>query len=160
MKTTMVSVVIPLQIKELMLWGQERREDGALDGLWEFPGGKIEAEETPRLCAIRELKEEVGIEVDEKNLINFNTYPFEYKSGQGERKVVLYVYLLPISHQSEYLKGKLKSGWKSFSLVEPQAFAQGNYPAANKQILSDLAVYLDRNINEENWRMWWQQSSC
>ncbi|HEY8335653.1 MAG TPA: 8-oxo-dGTP diphosphatase MutT [Tardiphaga sp.] len=43
----------------------QRPEGKALAGLWEFPGGKLEAGERPEAALIRELHEEIGITVKE-----------------------------------------------------------------------------------------------
>ncbi|GAB1538112.1 hypothetical protein NUACC21_07700 [Scytonema sp. NUACC21] len=41
-----------------------RRSEGVMGGLWEFPGGKVEPNETVQECIKREIHEELGIEIE------------------------------------------------------------------------------------------------
>ncbi|MGB7275700.1 MAG: 8-oxo-dGTP diphosphatase MutT, partial [Geitlerinemataceae cyanobacterium] len=59
------------QIGVAVIWNDRKQilidrrlESGLLGGLWEFPGGKIEPGETIEACIVREIQEELGIEIE------------------------------------------------------------------------------------------------
>jgi len=56
----------------------QRPEGKNMAGLWEFPGGKIEADESPEDALIRELREELGIAVKQACLAPFTFASHSY----------------------------------------------------------------------------------
>ena len=69
-KTVFVVAVALIDADGRVLIAQ-RPQGKQLAGLWEFPGGKVEAGERPEQALIRELREELGIDVNEACLAPF-----------------------------------------------------------------------------------------
>ncbi len=134
-----LTVAIAIFIKDVTdvgfhVWTQVRMEHGALCGLKEFPGGKIESGESPEEACRREVLEEVGIVIplDSKVvLFKYQDYSFEHKN------FCLYNFL---SNFTELPEGK--GEWLEIKFSEKSHHLKGIIPPINHVILDDLAVYI------------------
>ncbi|MGF7042018.1 (deoxy)nucleoside triphosphate pyrophosphohydrolase [Mucilaginibacter lappiensis] len=73
----MIKVTCALIINnEERILAAQRSNNMNLPLKWEFPGGKIEANETPEACLIREIKEELNIEIQIIKALPPNTHSY------------------------------------------------------------------------------------
>ena len=112
----------------------QRHADAHLGGLWEFPGGKREAGETFEECLVRELREELAIEVTVVELIE--TVEHEYP----EKRVRLKFFRCAWQATEPQALG-----CPAFAWVTRAQLASYEFPAADAQLLERLRV------NDEWW---------
>src|SRR6476620_2836728 len=75
-----IDVAAALVFRDGKLLIARRHEDAHLGGMWEFPGGKREPKETFEQCLVRELREELGIEVTVGELVESVTHEYPGKT--------------------------------------------------------------------------------
>jgi 8-oxo-dGTP diphosphatase len=86
---TMTVVAAALADEKGRVLLQQRAPGRAMAGLWEFPGGKVDEGELPEAALVRELREELGIEVGAADLV-----PACFASAPlGERHMILLLYV-------------------------------------------------------------------
>jgi 8-oxo-dGTP diphosphatase len=84
MKTLIVTAGVVIEQGKVLV---TQRKEGSSQGLlWEFPGGKLENGETPRMALQRELKEELDVEVEVGPIFETVYYPYP------ESSILLLVY--------------------------------------------------------------------
>ncbi len=76
---TVLVVAVALVDDDNRVMIAQRPEGKSMAGLWEFPGGKVEAGETPEKALIRELKEELSIDVTAACLAPFTFASHTYE---------------------------------------------------------------------------------
>jgi len=106
-----------------------KRPDSAhLGGLWEFPGGKRETGESETATLLRELAEEVGIEVVSPRL--FHREQFRYP----DREVRLAFYIADLKPGSQAVRRDVAD----FHWVETRDLDRYSFPPANAALLAKL----------------------
>ncbi len=100
-----------------------------LSGYWEFPGGKVEENETPKNAIIREVKEELDIDINNKCIAPLSFSEFDYKKFQ----------LLLLLYVCRRWEGEPKSMEKNeFKWVKPNMLRKYKMPPADDALIYNL----------------------
>ena len=97
-----------------------------LEGMWEFPGGKVEFSETPEECLKRELEEEFGV------ISRINSFVAESVFNYGDKTIRL------LGYNVEYISGEFKLNaheeirWISTNEFDKFNFAPADLPLVRK----------------------------
>ncbi len=68
----------------------QRKPGSHLAGSWEFPGGKVESGEDPRAALVRELKEEIGVDVTVGDILEVTFHHY----AEAAKSVLLLFYIV------------------------------------------------------------------
>jgi 8-oxo-dGTP diphosphatase len=107
----------------------QRPEGKAMAGLWEFPGGKVDAGETPERALIRELAEELGIDVSASCLAPFTFASYTYSD---------FHLLMPLYLCRRWSGIPRPREGQRLTWVRPARLAEYPMPPADKPLLSSL----------------------
>lgn len=129
---TMIKVAIGILEKDGKIYIQKRAGKGLMAGLWEFPGGKVEDDETLEQALRREIREETGLEIQ-------NVRPFfSLKHAYTRYLVDLHCFLAKPLPGTVTLSSATEYQW-----VEAKDIKKLPFPAANVKIIDRYLEYCD-----------------
>jgi 8-oxo-dGTP diphosphatase len=70
MKRKGSSIIFINEKEQILLFLRDNKPDLPYPNMWDVPGGHVEAYESPERCIIREMKEEMGLDIDELELFS------------------------------------------------------------------------------------------
>ena len=128
MKT--IEVVAAIIIKEGQAFATQRGY-GEFQGWWEFPGGKMEAGESPQVALIREIREELDAEIEVKELLE--TVDWDYPNFH----LTMHCFICSLLSESMHLNEHEAAIWLNLETLRSVKWL-----LADEILLDKIAEYL------------------
>lgn len=131
---SLIDVVGAVIVRDGTVLAARRGHGKALEGMWEFPGGKVEANEAHRSALKREILEELGCDITIGDHIVTTTHPYEF----GTVRLSTYYAVLekglprPLEHAS--------LRWMEISSLMELDWAPADVPAVRRVISQSQAL--------------------
>jgi 8-oxo-dGTP diphosphatase len=120
----MIDVTAAILIANDRVLIARRRPGVSQGGMWEFPGGKIRPGETPEQCLKREIKEELGIDIDVGDLFGESVYAY------ADQTIRLLAYRARIQAGEPSLNDHGEIAWAAIHELIRYPFAPADMPFA------------------------------
>ncbi len=127
----MIEVAVGIIVKENKVLMAERHAHQHQGNCWEFPGGKLEADEKPFDALQREFKEEVNLNIKAADFL------FDIEYTYPDKQVCLYIFnVTEFSGEAQHQEGQLLV-WQPLENI-----SQLKLPDANQKIIDYLGTSL------------------
>ena len=124
-----IKVAAAIIIQDNKVFSAQRGPERSLAHLWEFPGGKIEENESPRQALTREIQEELLIEVDVASKA-FDKVHHDYDFGRVE----LITFICQLKNEAPQLTEHVDSKWLAVDQLLELDWAPADIPTVKKII--------------------------
>ena len=120
-------VTAAIIVKDEKIFAARRAANKHLAGYWEFPGGKLEINESPEQCLARELHEEFGLKVSIGDFFMESTHAYD------EKLVRLLAYWVPFIGTIDKMNDHDETRW-----MDPHSLQTLNWAPADRPIVAAL----------------------
>jgi 8-oxo-dGTP diphosphatase len=118
-----IQVSCAIILKDDKVLSAQRSESMSLPLKWEFPGGKTEKDESPEECLIREIREELNLDIE-----IIRSFPRNFHSYYPQMEIELIPYLCRFLGGDLILKEHKKVIWEEVDKLNLLDWAEADLP--------------------------------